>query len=44
MSTELKQVNKLKKTGRRNDNLNDNKFVETKETCFILNLALILGF
>jgi len=28
MSTELKQVNKLKKTGRRNDNLNDNKFVE----------------
>jgi ribosomal protein S5 len=28
MSTELKQVNKLKKTGRRNDNLNENKFVE----------------
>ena len=28
MSTELKQVNKLKKTARRNDNLNDNKFIE----------------
>jgi len=28
MSTELKQVNKLKKTSRRNDNLNDNKFIE----------------
>ena len=28
MSTELKQVNKLKKTSRRNDNVNDNKFVE----------------
>ena len=28
MSTELKQVNKLKKTARRNDNINDNKFVE----------------
>ena len=28
MSTELKQVNKLKKTPRRNNNLNDAKFVE----------------
>ena len=28
MSTELKQVNKLKKTFRRNENLNDNKFIE----------------
>jgi small subunit ribosomal protein S5 len=28
MSTELKQVNKLKKTARRNDNVNDNKFIE----------------
>ena len=28
MSTELKQVNKLKKTSRRNENLNDNKFIE----------------
>ena len=28
MSTELKQVNKLKKTSRRNDNLNDTKFIE----------------
>ena len=28
MSTELKQVNKLKKTSRRNDNLNDAKFIE----------------
>ena len=28
MSTELKQVNKLKKTSRRNENLNDAKFVE----------------
>ena len=28
MSTELKQVNKLKKTSRRNGNLNDIKFVE----------------
>jgi len=27
MSTELKQVNKLKKTSRRNENLND-KFIE----------------
>ena len=28
MSTELKQVNKLKKTSRRNENLNDAKFIE----------------
>lgn len=28
MSTELKQVNKLKKTSRRNTNLNDAKFIE----------------
>ena len=28
MSTELKQVNKLKKTPRRNDNRNDDKFIE----------------
>ena len=28
MSTELKQVNKLKKTFRRNENLNDNKLIE----------------
>jgi hypothetical protein len=28
MSTELKQVNKLKKTSRRNENLNDTQFVE----------------
>ena len=28
MSTELKQVNKLKKTSRRNNNLNDAKFIE----------------
>ena len=28
MSTELKQVNKLKKTSRRNDNQNDTKFIE----------------
>jgi len=28
MSTELKQVNKLKKTPRRNDNRNDEKFIE----------------
>jgi len=28
MSTELKQVNKLKKTSRRNESLHDTKFVE----------------
>ena len=28
MSTELKQVNKLKKTSRRNENLNDTKYIE----------------
>ena len=28
MSTELKQVNKLKKTSRRNESLNDTKFIE----------------
>jgi small subunit ribosomal protein S5 len=28
MSTELKQVNKLKKTPHRNENLNDSKFIE----------------
>ena len=28
MSTELKQVNKLKKTPRRNGNVNDDKFIE----------------
>ena len=28
MSTELKQVNKLKKTSRRNESLSDTKFIE----------------
>jgi len=28
MSTELKQVNKLKKTSRRNENVSDTKFIE----------------